>query len=165
MQQAHSLLHEGPSQGLLATALRQLLVGSASPAADVSCACWDLAAVISAPSLASAQRARLWAELQQWAHFSQQQNHLTVVPRERAGMNTTGQKEHLCQEPAAALAVAPAAAVAGHDEAATVAEQTMVGSFGDGGGEEGFGGGQSRRQGGCRSAAGPSSTACSPASQ
>ncbi len=42
-------------------------------------------------------------------------------------MKTTVQKERLCQEPAAAVAVAPAAAAAGHDEAAKVAEQTMVG--------------------------------------
>ena len=127
MQRTWSLLHEGPCQGLLATALRQLLAGPASPAAGVSCACWDLAAATSAPSLASAQRGRLWAELQQWANSPQQWNRLTVAPRERADMKTSDQKERLCQEPATAVAVAPAAAVASHDEAATAAEQTVIG--------------------------------------
>ena len=43
------------------------------------------------------------------------------------GNNLTGQKERLCWEPAAAVAGAPAAAAVGHDEAATPAEQTMIG--------------------------------------
>ncbi len=122
MQQARSILH----QGLLAAALRQILVGPSSHAAAVSWACWDLAAGISAPSLALTQRGRLWAKIQRWANFAHQWNRLTVAPRERDDMNMTGQKERLCQEPAAAVEVAPAAAVAGHDEAAMAAEQMMV---------------------------------------
>lgn len=95
-------------------------MGPASHVSAVSCACWDLGAAISAPSLASAQRGKLWAELQQWAQFPQQWYCLTVVPRKKADVQTTG------QEAAAAVATAPAAAAAGHDEAATAAEQMIV---------------------------------------